>query len=244
MHWPQDKKEIVKAFAVAPAIPVVILSILSLPTGLFVFIFGMPLAYACAAFLGIPLFYFFKKMNISAWPCFTLGGCVCAVPAILLFIKYDMPLVYSLQSISGFSLVGAVGGFSFWWLYPRKKIKNREQRNRLSIVLIVAFGCVLAYIYVLGEYDFVDGKTLTIEHSFVSSTDTTVKIEVDGKIVEARIPKGVPYRTNCKIGVVVWRELFSHKKAYSVSYYQDYPQAHHYQFLTEQAQTNVSKSCD
>ncbi|MBJ2138554.1 hypothetical protein JEU11_19030 [Paraglaciecola chathamensis] len=243
MNWTDDKKEIAKAFAIAPAIPVAIVSVFSLPAGLFVFMFGAPVAYACAALVGIPLFALFNKANISGWSYFVLGGSLCAVPGILLFTKFRVPLVYSLQSISGFSLIGAAGGFIFWWLYPRKKFKDRQQTNLPGFALIVALGGALSYVYVLGQYDYIDGKALSIKHPFVSPMDTNVTIEADGQTVEARLPKGVPYRTNCKISVVVWRELFNHKKAYSLSHYPDYPQAHHYQWLTEKAQKGVSKSC-
>lgn len=243
MYWTDDRKEIAKAFAIAPAIPIVIVSVLSLPAGIIVFMLGAPVAYACAALIGIPLFALYNKASINGWSYFVLGGSLCAVPGILLFTKYDVPIVYSLQSISSFSLIGAVGGFIFWWLYPRKKFKDNQQTNLAGIIAIAVLGSALSYIYVLGQYDYIDGKTLSIEHPFVSPIDTMAAIEADGKTIDARIPKGVPYRTNCKIGVVVWRELFNHKKVYSLSHYPDYPQAHHYQWLTEQAQQSISKSC-
>ncbi|WJG11357.1 hypothetical protein [Aliiglaciecola sp. LCG003] len=110
MYWTKDWQEITKAFAIAPAVPIGIISILSLPTGLFIFILGVPVAYACAAIVGIPLFAAFKKAHIFGWSYFVMGGSMCAAPAILLFAKFDAPLVYSLQTISVFSLMGAAGG--------------------------------------------------------------------------------------------------------------------------------------
>jgi len=243
MYWTDDRKVIAKAFAIAPVIPIAILSILSLPAGLIVFMLGTPVAYACAIVIGIPLFVLSRKARIVGWSYFILGGSLSAVPGTLLFIKYDAPIVYSLQSISVFTIIGAVGGFVFWWLYPRKKFNVNEQTNLPGIIAIMVLGCALSYIYVLGQYDYIDGKILSTEHPFVSPADTMATIEAGGEIVEGRIPKGVPYRTNCKIGVVVWRELFTHNKVYSLSHYPDYPQAHHYQWLTEEAQKNISKSC-
>jgi hypothetical protein len=58
------------------------------------------------------------------------------------------------------------------------------------------------------------------------SYNDMVITEADGEIIKARIPTGVPYRTTCKIGLVVWPQLFNHNKLYSVSYYPDCPQTH------------------
>tara|TARA_R110000737_G_C14560131_1_gene482147 strand:+ start:653 stop:1399 length:747 start_codon:yes stop_codon:yes gene_type:complete len=243
MYWTDDRKELAKAFAIAPAIPIFIASVLSLQAGFFVFILGIPVAYGCAMFIGIPLFALYKKADITGWSYYVLGGALCAVPGVLLFVKYNAPIVYSLQSISAFTLIGAIGGIIFWWLYPRKKLEVSEQSNLTGVILILIIGCGLSYIYVLGQYDYIEGKTLSIDHPFVSSEDTVAKIVIAEKIIDARIPKGVPYRSNCKVGVVVWRELFRHKKVYSLSNYPDSPQAYHYQWLTKEAQSNINKSC-
>ncbi len=244
MYWTDEKKEVAKAFAIAPAIPIGIASLLALPAGIFVFIIGAPVAYACAAIIGIPLYLILNKFRIYGWPYFALGGALCATPGVLLFTKHNVPIVYSLQSISSFTLIGAVGGFAFWWLYPRKKCNESSVTNLTGIFLLAVIGSFLTYVYMLGEFHYIDGKTLSVKHPFVSQSDIVVNIEADGQIVEARIPKGVPYRKNCKIGVVVWREFFSHKKVYSLSHYPDYPQAHHYQWLTKEAQNGISKSCN
>lgn len=244
MYWTEERKGIARAFAIAPVVPIAIVSLLDLPAGLFIFIVGAPVAYACAAIIGIPLYIILNKFRLYGWPYFILGGSLCAIPGILLFSTQDAPLVYSLQSTSIFSLIGAIGGFSFWLLYVRKKFNSESAANLPGLILLAVTGAFLSYIYVLGEYNYIDGRTLSTKHPLVSQIDTVVNIEIDGQVVEARIPKGVPYRTNCKIGVVVWRELFSHKTVYSLSNYPDYPIAHHYWSLTKEAQEAISKSCD
>lgn len=243
MYLTEEDKEVAKAFAIAPAIPIAIMSLIELPATLIIFIIGAPVAYACAIIIGIPLFLIFNKFRIYGWPYFSLGGALCAIPVVLIFTKDNAAIVYSLQSISSLTLIGAVGGFAFWWLYPRKKFSGNRVTNLPGTILLVMIGGLLSYFYVLGETSYIDGKTLAVKHPFMSQSDTVVAIEVEGQIVEVRIPKGVPYRTNCKVSVVVWRELFSHRKVYSLDLYPDYPHAHHYQWLTEEVKNAISKSC-
>ena len=145
MYWTDEKKEVAKAFAIAPAVPIGIASLLALPAGILVFIIGAPVAYACAAIIGIPLYFIFNKLRIYGWPYFALGGTLCAVPGILLFTKHNVPIVYSLQSISSLSLIGAVGGFTFWWLYPRKKFSAKRAVNLPGVILLALIGGFLSY---------------------------------------------------------------------------------------------------
>lgn len=243
MYWTEDVKEVAKAFAIAPAIPIAIMSLIEFPAAILIFIIGAPIAYACAIIIGIPLYVFFRKFRLYGWPYFALGGALCAIPVMSIFMTGNVPIVYNLQSISSLALIGAVGGFAFWWLYPRKKFSENRVTNLPGIILVILIGGVLSYVHVLGEIKYIDGRTLSVTHPFVSEHDTVVTIEAEGKTVEARLPKGVPYRTDCRISVAVWRELFSHRKVYSIGLYKDTPHVNHYEWLTKEAQNAISKSC-
>ncbi|WP_315983544.1 hypothetical protein [Aliamphritea spongicola] len=116
----EDEKERAKAFAIAPVIPIAIMSLTGVPATLLIFLIGAPVAYACAVIIGIPLYLFFSKFRIYGWPYFALGGALCAIPVVFVFTKDNVPIVYNLQSFSSLALIGAVGGFAFGGFIPEK----------------------------------------------------------------------------------------------------------------------------
>ena len=116
-----NKKELLKAFLIAPAIPIILITIFTLPFGLFFLLFGLPLAYIGAFFIGVPFYFLFNKLSLLSLPFVMLGGVICAIPGIIVFWKPDLQLIYSLGNFTYFSMIGMSGGFFFWFLYIRNK---------------------------------------------------------------------------------------------------------------------------
>ena len=240
-----DNKELFRAFFIAPIIPIGILTIIYLPVGFMFLIIGLPVAYIGAILIGIPVFLLMKRTKYWGWPYFVLGGTLCALPGILIFTKYNAPIVYSLQSYVTFSALGALGGLVFWWLYPRKvhadiKDYNSNSYGYVALSIAVLF---LIYIYYIGEVQFKTAHIVSSNHPFVSKTDTEIPLDIEGKQVTAILPSGMPFRKNCEVGVAMWREIFTNNIVYSINYYPDTPNAHHYQWMTKDAKEKVSKEC-
>jgi hypothetical protein len=245
MDYVEDNKSLLKAFLIAPVVPIGVLSLLYLPLGFIFLIVGLPVAYVGALFIGFPIYYVFRKVGLFGWPSYILGGMVCAMPALALFNKGDVPIVYSLQSAVSYSLLGMSGGFIFWFIhFKRRNVASTPKELFAGIFVLSIAVPTLIYAYVMGKYEYIDGNIVTEQHPFVSSENSQIEIEVNGEILLARLPKGVPFRKNCKIGVVTWRELFSHRRVYSVSHYPDKPMAHQYQWLSKSAQSEINEECN
>lgn len=244
MDYVEDNKSLLRAFLIAPVVPIGVFSLFYLPLGFIFLIIGVPIAYFGALLIGSPIYYLFKKVGFYSWPSYTIGGMVCAFPALAIFDRGDVPFIYSLQSTVTYSVLGMSGGLVFWLIhFKKRKIESTLKELVVGLLLLSIVLLALIYAYVLGVYKYLDGQILTQEHPFVSSLDSQIEIEVSSQIHTARLPKGVPFRKNCKIGVVTWKELFTHKRVYSVSYYPDTPMAHQYQWLNKKAQSEISKEC-
>lgn len=240
-----NKKERLKAFLIAPAIPIILIAIFTLPFGLFFLLFGLPLAYIGAFFIGVPLYILLKKIGLLSLPFVMLGGVICAAPGIIIFWKPDLQLIYSLGNLTYFSMIGMSGGLAFWFLYIRNKNQSIQKPiTFIGFALVLMLGCFLAYISHMAKYDFIDAKTPSSELVFLSSNDRIVDIQLNDKVVKAQLRRNVPFIKECEIYAVVWKELWTHKTRYSVSTYKDYPRAHMYNHLNEDTKSNFPQSCN
>lgn len=245
-YWTPERRRLAKAFAIAPAVPIVLMAVLSLPAGILILVVALPVAYVCALVVGLPIYQLLKRFRLMGWPYFIIGGVICSVPGMLLFYKDNAHYVYSLQMLASFAALGGIGGIIFWWL----AIRSPEGMNKYTfsnipgyVLLFLALG-VAGYVYAMGRVEYTEGTLSEKQHPFVSEEDTWVSAIIkDGSLVKARLPAGIPYRAKCAVGLAVWRDLFSHEFVYSISYYPDAPFAHHYQWLKDEKKNEITHAC-
>ena len=227
--WTPERTKLLAAFAIAPAIPILILALWSFPVGIVVVLIGLPIAYICALILGLPVLLLLKKTRLMGWPYFVLGGVLCTIPAFALFYNVHSHYIFQIDSMISFALIGSTGALMFWWIGVMNNVPLR-QNNRPDLpglVMLVGLIALFAYLLVLSKIEYVEGTLVVNQQVYLDDEDQQVEITLpDGQLIEARLPAGMPVLKGCAVKLAKWQDLFTWEHTYSVTLYPQAPMAH------------------
>lgn len=107
-------KRVLKAFIIAPLVPVGVLCIFLLPFWFMIIPIGIPTGYAIAIFFGIPAYILLKKINANNVAYYVATGFVAVYVVMWLALTRGRDFQMGLLSLLGG--MGALGGAVFWFI--------------------------------------------------------------------------------------------------------------------------------